>query len=135
MSYAGLTLEDLVRHEYVRVRCQAKPQALRGQLLALRLVSNLWRQEQQSQNVKNIAEQGEKLYEKFCGFIEDFEKIGNRLRQSSESYESALGKLSTGRGNLIRQSEKLKEMGVRPKKSLPPTFNEMIDNDSEDPKE
>ena len=101
-------------------------------LLALRIVSNLWRQEQQTRNVKDIAEQGAKLYEKFCGFTEDFEKIGTRLKQTMESYDGAFGKLSSGRGNLIRQAEKLKEMGIRPRKNLSQVFDENIDTDLED---
>jgi DNA anti-recombination protein RmuC len=36
-----------------------------------------------------------------------------------QSYSNAMKKLSEGRGNLIRQVEMLKELGVRTSKSLP----------------
>jgi DNA recombination protein RmuC len=88
-------------------------------LLALRIVANLWRQEMQAQNVRDIADRGAKLYDKFRGFVEDLQKVGERLRQADESYQGALGKLSTGSGNLIHQAELLRDLGVKPKKTLP----------------
>jgi len=42
-----------------------------------------------------------------------------RLTQAKDSYDEAYGKLSTGRGNLVRQAELLKGMGVKAKKALP----------------
>ena len=100
-------------------------------LLALRIVANLWRQELQAQNVRDIADRGAKLYDKFYGFVEDFEKIGSRLEQAGESYQSALGKLSKGSGNLIRQAELLRELGVKPKKVLPAEFTDRTEAEPE----
>jgi len=100
-------------------------------LLALRIVANLWRQELQAQNVRDIADRGAKLYDKFYGFVEDFEKIGSRLEQAGESYQSALGKLSKGSGNLIRQAELLRELGVKPKKVLPAEFTDRMEAEPE----
>ena len=73
----------------------------------------------QAQNVRDIAARGAKLYDKFRGFVEDLQKVGERLRQADESYQGALGKLSTGSGNLIHQAELLRDLGVKPKKTLP----------------
>ncbi|MGD0466822.1 MAG: DNA recombination protein RmuC [Terriglobales bacterium] len=88
-------------------------------LFVLRTVAYLWRQEDQARNVQEIANRGAELYDKLVGFVADVEKIGERLEQAKESYDSALNKLSKGNGNVIRRAEKLKELGVTPSKSLP----------------
>ena len=83
-------------------------------------MDNLWQQEQQAKNVRAIADRGAKLYEKFVGFVEDMQTLGERLTQARKSYDAAFGKLSTGSGNLIGQVERLRQLGVKPSKSLPP---------------
>jgi DNA recombination protein RmuC len=88
-------------------------------LFVVRTVAHLWRQEAQSRNAQNIAERGAELYEKLAGFVKNFETLGDRLKQAQEEFEDAKGKLSTGRGNVIRQAEMLRELGVKPTKSLP----------------
>ena len=52
------------------------------------------------------------------GFVEDLEKLGQRLDQAQTSYHDAFNKLKTGKGNLIRSAEKVRELGVRPSKNL-----------------
>jgi DNA recombination protein RmuC len=89
-------------------------------LFVIRTVAHLWKQEHQTRNVLEIAKRGADLYDKFVGFIEDLKGVGARLTQAKDSYDEAFGKLATGRGNLVRQVEKLKDLGVRPRKSLPP---------------
>ncbi len=93
-------------------------------LFVMRIVMQLWRQEQRSRNALDIARRGSSLYEKFVGFVEDFELIGNRIGQAGKSFESAKGKLSTGRGNLIRQALMLKDLGITPGKHLPADYEE-----------
>jgi DNA recombination protein RmuC len=88
-------------------------------LFVVRTIANLWRQEQAAHNVREIAGKGAAFYDKLVGFIADLSGIGNRLRQASESYENAKNKLVQGRDNLIGQAEKLRELGVKPSKSLP----------------
>jgi DNA recombination protein RmuC len=88
-------------------------------LFVIRTVAHLWKQEQQTRNVIDIAKRGGDLYDKFVGFVEDLKAVGMRLAQAKNSYEEAFAKLSTGRGNLVRQAELLKGMGVNAKKALP----------------
>ena len=97
-------------------------------MMALRIVNQLWRQEKQVQNVKEIFERGGKLYEKICGFLEEFEKIGDKIKGAHESYENAYNKLSDGRGNMIRQAEMLKNLGVQTAKSIPREFKKAIED-------
>jgi len=99
-------------------------------LFVLRTVAYLWRQEDLVRNVREIATRGGELYDKLVGFVEDLDDLGKRLRQAKDSFESAYRKLSTGRGNLIQRAEGLREMGVKPSKSLPPELVEGAIDDS-----
>lgn len=94
-------------------------------MIALRTVANVWRVERRNRNAETIAKRAGLLYDKFAGFVGDMEGLGDRLRKASESYDAAMGKLSTGRGNLLVQVEQLKEMGAKTSKSLPkPAFED-----------
>ncbi len=98
-------------------------------LFVVRTVAHLWRQERQKQNVQDIVNRGAELYDKLVGFVEDLKSVGDRLEQAKTSYGLALGKLSTGKGNVIRQAEMLKSLGVKPKKNLP---TDLLDASAED---
>ena len=88
-------------------------------LFVVRTVAHLWRQERQKQNVQEIVNRGAELYDKLVGFVDELKSVGERLEQAKTSYGLALGKFSTGKGNVIRQAEMLKTLGVKPKKNLP----------------
>ena len=98
-------------------------------LATVRTVAHLWRQEHQNRNAQEIARQCASLYDKFVGFVEDLDKVGLRLEQAQISYTDAVGKLKTGRGNLIRTAENVKKLGVKPNKSLPSKLTDMADDD------
>ena len=93
-------------------------------LFVVRTVAHLWRQEQQSRNAQEIANRGAELYDKLAGFVEDLDTLGNRLQQAQKAYDGAYSKFVGGRGNVIRQAEMLKELGVKPAKQLPPKLVE-----------
>lgn len=93
-------------------------------IAALKLIEDLWKREHQNQNAMAIAEQGAKLYEKFVGFVDSLSNVGGHLDKAHKSYEKAFGQLSAGRGNLIGQAEKLRDLGVKAKKTLPPSLLE-----------
>jgi DNA recombination protein RmuC len=87
-------------------------------MATLRTVAHLWRQDQQNRNALEIAKQCGTLYDKFVGFVEDLEKLGQRLEQAQTSYHDAFNKLKSGKGNLIRTAQKVRELGVKPSKNL-----------------
>jgi DNA recombination protein RmuC len=87
-------------------------------MATLRTVAHLWRQDHQNRNALEIAKQCGSLYDKFVGFVDDLEKLGQRLDQAQTSYHDAFSKLKTGKGNLIRSAEKVRELGVKPSKNL-----------------
>ncbi|BET57742.1 DNA recombination protein RmuC [Geobacter sp. 60473] len=88
-------------------------------LFVVRTVAHLWRQEQQNRNAQDIARRGAELYDKLVGFVEDLKGVGNRIKQAQTEYDKAYGKFVDGRGNVIRQAEMLKGLGVKPSKSMP----------------
>jgi DNA recombination protein RmuC len=95
-------------------------------MATLRTVAHLWRQDQQNKNAMEIARQCANLYDKFVGFVEDLEQIGKRLDQAQSSYHDAFNKLKSGKGNLIKAAERVKELGVKPSKSI---TNHLIHDD------
>lgn len=107
--------DDLWLRSFKQNILLASPSTL---LYVLRIVDNLWRLENQSQNAAKISERGSLLLDKLSGFTNDLTSVGDRLQQAQNSYDDAYSKLTTGKGNLIRQAEKLIDLGVKPTKPL-----------------
>lgn len=101
-------------------------------LASLRLIAHLWRTDQQNRNARAIAERAATLYDKFVGFVADLNKVGKSLDDAQGQYRQALGKLSQGRGNLVRQAEMLRELGVSPSKQLPAALLDLDGGEAED---
>ncbi|WP_370738297.1 DNA recombination protein RmuC [Gilliamella bombi] len=89
-------------------------------LVALRTIHNLWRFEYQNRNAELIADRASKLYDKMRGFVEDMENLGNCLDKAQQTYQNSMNKLCKGRGNVIGQIERFREMGIEVKKPINP---------------
>lgn len=87
-------------------------------LATLRTVETIWRQQKQQENAYEIARQAGLLHDKFVGLINDLTKIGKKLDETRNEYDSAFNKLSQGKGNLLTSVQKLKDMGAKAKKSI-----------------
>lgn len=98
-------------------------------MFVVRTVAHLWRQEAQSKNAQEIAKRGAELYDRLSAFVADLEKLGERLRQAQDSYNDARDKLSKNKGNVIRQAEMLKKLGIKPSKALPVSLLESAMDD------
>lgn len=98
----------------------------------LKIVDDLWKRDAQSRNYLEIARQGGALYDKFVGFVDTLEDIGRNLDRAQKSYDKAHGQLKSGNGNLVIRSEKLRELGVKASKKLPPALTESFDDDTPD---
>ncbi len=85
---------------------------------SLQLIKNVWKQENQSRHVIEIANKAGELYDKFVGFSDDLMKLGNQLNTSKTTYEEAMKKLVSGTGNLVRRVEELKKLGAKASKSI-----------------
>lgn len=85
----------------------------------LRTIESMWRLDRQNKNAEEIARKGGDLYDKFVGFIDDMTTLGDRLESTRKAYDGALGKLKTGRGNIMRRAEEMKQLGVKTSKQIP----------------
>ena len=85
----------------------------------LKIVADLWKVEQQNRNAIEIANKAGSLYDKFAGFIDNFELIGKRLTEAGTIYDNAHKQLTSGRGNITGKVEELKKMGANAQKQLP----------------
>jgi DNA recombination protein RmuC len=101
-------------------------------LATLRTIQNIWRFEQQNKNAQEIASKAGALYDKFVNFISDLENVGVRLDSAQAAYHDAHKKLSTGKGNLVRRAESMKELGAKVSKSLPQHLIEMPDTEEQE---
>ncbi len=88
-------------------------------LFVVRTVAHLWRQEARSRNAQEIAKRGAELYDRLSGFVEKLDEVGTRLNSAQTAWTDARKKLAEGRGNVIRQAEMLRELGVQPARQLP----------------
>lgn len=98
-------------------------------LATLKTISSIWKQERQTRNALEIAIQGGKLYDKFEGLIKDLIEVGKKMDGAKQSYADAMNKLSTGKGNLIKGVENLKNLGAKATKTLP---TQLIERSLED---
>lgn len=92
-------------------------------LATLATIENVWKQEYQNRHAMDIAERGGALYDKFVLFVESMQDVGNRIDQTRKSYTQAMSRLSEGPGNLIRQTEMLRELGAKASKKMPADFS------------
>jgi DNA recombination protein RmuC len=88
-------------------------------LFVVRTVAHLWRQEARSRNAQEIAKRGAELYDRLSGFVDKLDEVGGRLNAAQVAWTDARKKLAEGRGNVIRQAEMLRELGVQPARQLP----------------
>ena len=100
-------------------------------MMVVGIVNQLWRQEKQVQNVKEIFYRGAKLYEKIHGFLEDFVKIGEKISDANKSFENAHNKLSKGGGSMVSQVQMLKQLGIKTTKSIPREFKKAIEDSTD----
>jgi DNA recombination protein RmuC len=100
-------------------------------LTTLRTVQNLWRLAQQNQNANEIADRAGALYDKFVAFVDDLEEIGGRIDATRKSFEKARNKLVSGRGNLVKRAEALRELGAKTSKKQNTKLVDLADDGDE----
>lgn len=95
-------------------------------IAALKMLSDLWKREYQNRNAIEIAERGGKLYDKFVSVIENLNEIGTQLNKTQNIYNKTMSQMSEGRGNVLGQVQKLKDLGAKTEKKLPNV--DLLDN-------
>ena len=97
--------------------------------LNLQIIHNMWRYEYQNRNAQEIAKRAGDMYDKFVGFVEALEDIGDKLNKAQSSYQTAHNRLSEGKGNLIKKAEDMRKLGLETSKKLPA---ELVNESQED---
>jgi DNA recombination protein RmuC len=99
-------------------------------IFSLKIIYDLWAKDTQSKEAYNIVKQGESLLNKFNTVLKNLESLGLHIKKANDDYEETIKLMKTGRGNLISQTEKLRDMGVKIPKELPKTFLDYEQEDS-----
>jgi DNA recombination protein RmuC len=98
-------------------------------LATLKTIDTMWQNEKQRKNTIEIASEAGKMYDKLVAFLQDLNKIGDRMEQTKSEYSKAVNKLSTGRGNLINRAQKLKKLGAKANKQMDQLWLEESEED------
>jgi len=93
-------------------------------LATLKTVASIWKQEQQTKNAIEIAAKAGALYDKFVGFVNDMNKIGDSIDKSQKVYTDAMNKLTSGTGNLVSRAENIRKLGAKTSKMIDNKFLE-----------
>lgn len=100
-------------------------------LATLRTIASIWRQENQNRNALEIAKQSGDMLDKFTAFVDDLISVGKGLMAAKDNYDKAMNKLVDGRGNLVNRAEKIKKLGAKASKTLPPSILNRADLDDD----
>ena len=100
-------------------------------MMALRIIDNLWQVEKQNRNAQDIAQRAGALYDKLQGVVEEVDKLGKQIGTVQGTYDTLYSRLAGGRGNLVGQAEKLRELGAPVKKVIAPQLNVIGDVEPE----
>jgi DNA recombination protein RmuC len=96
-------------------------------LATMRTIASIWRQERHNVFASEIARQAGDLYDKFVGLSEDLAQVGRQIDQTKNSHAEAMKKLTEGNGNIVRRIERLKALGAKANKSIPPALLDSAD--------
>lgn len=94
-------------------------------LVTLRTIEHIWRTQRQEEHAKKIADEAEAMYDKLVLFVEEMHKVGSHIQKAQDSYETSMNRLKTGKGNIIKRAENMVKLGLKPKKTLPISSEEV----------
>ena len=94
-------------------------------LVTLRTIEHIWRTQRQEEHAKKIADEAEAMYDKLVLFVEEMQKVGAHIQKAQDSYETSMNRLKTGKGNIIKRAENMVKLGLKPKKTLPISSEEV----------
>jgi len=86
--------------------------------MTLRIIHNMWRYEYQNKNAQEIAKRAGDMYDKFVGFVDALEDVGDKLDKAQSAYQTAHNRLADGKGNLVGRAEAIRKLGLQTNKKL-----------------
>ncbi len=108
--YALMFCEDCMLWDYAW-KNKIMPVSPSTLLAALKIINSFHVVDRQNKNAKEIADLASRMLDKFSDLLNDLLKAKNSL-------ESSIKKLD-GRDNIIKQIERMKDLGVKMNKNLP----------------
>jgi len=97
--------------------------------MTLRIIHNMWRYEYQNKNAQEIAKRAGDMYDKFVGFVDALEDVGDKLDKAQSAYQTAHNRLADGKGNLVGRAEAIRKLGLQTNKKLDKA---LVDKQSDD---
>ena len=101
-------------------------------MMTLRIINNVWRYEKQNRNAQEIARRAGALYDKLRVLVDEMDKLGKQLHTAEKTYQSVVSKMSTGKGNLVRQVETFRELGAQVKTPIAKEVVEAAQDDADE---
>lgn len=83
----------------------------------LKLISRVWTQKNQSEHLESILKTATMAYTKLVTFLENLEGVQKSFNTTTKAFEAVFA-TANGKGGLIKQIQKLEELGIQPKKKL-----------------
>ncbi|MBD1554741.1 DNA recombination protein RmuC [Pseudomonas typographi] len=87
-------------------------------LTSLNIVRQLWRFEDQNKHTAELADRAAKVYDKLRTFLGSMDVVGTSLDKAQDAYRKACDQLVSGRGNLVKQVNDFRQLGVAVKGEL-----------------
>ena len=85
-------------------------------MVTLRLINQLWASKIQSDNIQNIIETGQKLYNNIALHSQNLIEIETTIKKAYESVQTEINRFTQkNNGSIFKEAEKLKDFGIEAK--------------------
>lgn len=101
-------------------------------LVTLRTIQNIWRYEYQNRNALDIADRAGRICDQVSLISESLEDVGDKLGKAQQAWETSYKRLTEGRGNLLGQAHKLRDLGAKARRNLPPPVEDEEGEEGDD---
>lgn len=119
--------QSLLRSAYKKNVIIVNPTNL---MLTLQLILITWHNARQEENCAKILKEAEAIFEKYVVFSKSYEVIGKHIKDADKAYQTALGQLSEGKGNLSRRIDNLRQLGVQSANRISKTIMPEIEDEN-----
>jgi DNA recombination protein RmuC len=89
-------------------------------LMTMRTVASIWRYELQGQNAQEIARLAGELCDKVSLSLGDLNGVAEKIAMALSTHNEAVKRLATGRGNVLSIGARMRGLGVKAKRPMPP---------------
>ena len=88
-------------------------------LMTMRTVASIWRYEDQGQNAQDIARLAGDLCDKVSMSLADLNGVAEKITDALTAHNEAVKRLAIGKGNALSIGQRIRNLGVKTKKSIP----------------